>query len=190
MSELLGYIEERVSLNAEERDAVVSAFKPVSGAKNEVIIKANQTARYLYFIQKGLIRTYSETDTREITSWIYPEGLFATGWYSFLRQEPSPEYVQCLEDCELMAISHEQLQSLYKSYPNLDRFGRLLMQEQFAFLDYFSRGYYFLSAREKYELLLSYFPEIELRAKIGHIASMLGISIETLSRIRSGNRGS
>ena len=91
-----------------------------------------------------------------------------------------------LEDGTLLEISYEGMQDLYAQFARFERFGRVLMEEHLAFIDHFSRGYMFLSAKERYQQLLISFPDIELRVKLGQIASFLGISQETLSRIRSG----
>ena len=66
----------------------------------------------------------------------------------------------------------------------MQEFGRLMVEEQLTFLDYFYRGFMFMSAKEKYNLLLSIFPDVTQRVNLGHIAAVLGISLETLSRIR------
>jgi len=74
---------------------------------------------------------------------------------------------------------------LLKTDPAFERFGRILMEEQLAFIDYYFKGVLFMTAKEKYSLLLSYFPDITQRVNLGHIASFLGITQETLSRLRS-----
>ena len=74
---------------------------------------------------------------------------------------------------------------LIHEYRQFEGFARLLAEEQITFTDQFFKGYMFLSAMEKYQLLLQYFPDIELRVKLTYIASFLGISRETLSRIRA-----
>lgn len=93
-------------------------------------------------------------------------------WFSF---EPSLIY----------SIDHSSYHKLMDTYPEFQKLGRLIAEEQLAFVDYYSRGYMFMSAKERYDLLLTFFPDIELRIKLGYIASFLGVSQETLSRIRS-----
>ena len=111
--------------------------------------------------------------------------MFLTSWYSFYSQVQSFEYIETLEDSVVYAIDYTQYQKLLEQFPSMERFGRLLAEEQMAFLDNFSKGYMFLTAKEKYQLLLSIYPNVELHVKLGHIASFLGISQETLSRIRA-----
>ena len=100
-------------------------------------------------------------------------------------KKPSFEEIECLEDCILYQISYNNYQRLIADFPAFGNFARLLAEEMLAFLDEFSKGWSFLTAKEKYKLLLSYLPDIELRVKLGHIASFLGITQETLSRLRA-----
>ena len=149
------------------------------------MLKEHQYCRKLYFVEEGIFRTFYHYNGKDITSWFYPEGHFVTSWHGFLRQEASFEYVEALENSKVYAIEYDAYQQLFKRFPEFERFGRLLIEEQLAFIDSFSQGYMFLPAKKRYELLLAYLPDVELRVKLGHIASFLGISQETLSRIRS-----
>ena len=179
------YIAERVQFGAADMQAVLDGFELKQWPRGSNILQAGRTCRYLYFIEEGCVRTYAESPEREITSWFYPENQFVSSWYSFLAQEPSFDYIEALEDSTVWQISYETLHRLYEEVPSFERFGRLLVEEQLAFIDYFSRGYLFLTAKQRYEQFLTYFPDAEVRVKLGHIASFLGITQETLSRIRS-----
>lgn len=183
---LANTIQQKVKLPKTVLDEILSQFETQIVKKGTLILEAEVTCRELYFVNRGTARTFAYTSEREVTSWFYPEGNFLTSWYSFLQQQPGFEQIQALEECEMEVISYTNLMALYNEYPEFERFGRLLAEEQLAFIDYYSRGYLFLSAKERYQLLLDYFPDIELRVKLGQIASYLGISQETLSRIRSG----
>ena len=153
-------------------------------AKGEVLLEEGKTCKRLYFLSKGTIRTYFYLKGRDITYWIYPDNAIVTSWNSYLLRKPSSEYIEATENCVVHSITYDQWQELFQKYPELERFGRLIMEETVALLDDFYKGYYFMSAKEKFELLTSVFPDVTQRANLGHIASMLGISQETLSRIR------
>ena len=77
------------------------------------------------------------------------------------------------------------MEQLYQESPQFERFGRKMYEQQLAYLDAFYKGYLFMTAKERYDLLLSVFPDVTQRVNLGHIASFLGISQETLSRIRA-----
>lgn len=185
MTKLIQKIKTNTFINAELEAAIAASFVLEKHEKNTFLIKENQYCKKLFFLEKGTVRTFHYHNEKDVTSWIYRPEQFFTSWYAFLNQQPSYEYIEVLNSSTIYSISYSDLQNLYKNFPAFERFGRLMIEEQMAFLDYFYKGYFFLSARERYESLLEYYPDIELHVKLGYIASLLGISQETLSRIRS-----
>ncbi len=181
---LIDFIQDKVRLDAELIETIHSVCHIDSWKKGKLLIRSGKRARHVYLIQKGSARTFYYHDGKEVTSWIYSEGQLVTAWSSFYTGMISSENTELTEDSTVVSISFEQLQLLYKNYPKMQEFGRLMVEEQLVFIDYFYKGFMFMTAKEKYELLLSYFPEVTLRVNLGHIASFLGISQETLSRIR------
>ncbi|MGB1316675.1 MAG: Crp/Fnr family transcriptional regulator [Flavobacteriales bacterium] len=151
----------------------------------EQINDGNSVMRYLYFLESGTVRTYYYHDGKDVTSWFYLDNTFFTSWYSFLQQSGFSEPTEALQDCVVYRISKSDLDSLYTEFREFETFGRKLIEESISFIDYFYKGHGFSSAKEKYDILLSVYPDITQRTKLGHIASYLGISQETLSRIRS-----
>ena len=107
-----------------------------------------------------------------------------TSWYSFFNGNTFSEPIEALEDCVAYRIYKSDLDCLYAEYRSFETCGRKLMEESVSFIDYFYKGYGFTSAKDKYDSLLAVYPDITQRAKLGHVASYLGISQETLSRIR------
>lgn len=186
MENLIKSIVSKVKLPPKDIKLVEQSFVKEEISKNTLILSDGQTCRKLYFLEKGTLRTFYYHQERDITSWFYHEGHFMSSWYSFYNQQPGFEYIDTLEDSVLWSLSYQKYQQLLVSSFEFQQFGRLLAEEQVAFIDYYSKGYMFLTAKEKYHLLIDYFPDIELRVKLGHIASYLGISQETLSRIRAG----
>lgn len=185
MQLLIQSISKRTHCSPELQEQINSRFERVETKKGEKILLEDNRANYLYFIEKGILHNYYYQDTRKITSWFYAEEQFITAWYSFYSQQPSYEEIECLEDCILYRISYTDYQQLISNFPAFNNFARLLAEEMLAFLDQFTKGWSFLSAKEKYKQLNQHFPQVELRVKLGYIASFLGISQETFSRIRS-----
>ncbi|NER11844.1 cyclic nucleotide-binding domain-containing protein [Leptobacterium flavescens] len=184
MDPFINYIKLYIDLSHEAETEIQQLALYEEVAKGHQLLEVGKTARRLYFIVSGTIRTFFYQKGKDVTYWIYPENSVITSWHSYLLKKPSAEYIEVIEDSMLISLSYDEWQDLYSKYPELERFGRLLFQEQIALLDDFYKGYYFMTAKEKYELLLQFFPDITLRANLGYIASMLGISQETLSRIR------
>ncbi|MEO1257527.1 MAG: Crp/Fnr family transcriptional regulator [Bacteroidota bacterium] len=184
MEQLTANLQHKIRLEKKQLSILEQAFQTTTFSKGDSLLKTGQYCRTLYYLESGTVRSFFLNDGKDITSWIYREDQFFTAWYSFLNQESSFENIEALETSVVQYISHENLQQLYKSDPAFEKIGRLIVEEQFAFLDLYSKGYSFMTAKEKYDLFLSYFPDITLRVNLGHLASLLGISQETLSRIR------
>jgi len=184
MEKLIQRIAKEIRVSNSLQESIERQFMLEDVSKNTILLKEQQYCRKLYYLAEGTIRTYHFHDGKDISSWFYPEDHFFTSWFSFLKQQQSFEYIEVLEDSKIYSISYEKYQKMFEAFPEFEHFGRRLVEDQLSFIDYFSQGYLFLSAKEKYDLLLSYYPKITQRIKLGHIASFLGITQETLSRIR------
>lgn len=186
MQTLLQHISKNTYIAPELQNRIITDFQEITPQKGDTILKEGNPARFLFFVEEGILHNYYYHDGRQISSWFYAENQFVTSWSSFYSQKPSFENIECLENCILYRISYTDFQKLIADFPAFGNFARLLVEEILTILDEFSKSWSFLSAKEKYELLHRYFPQIELRVKLGLIASFLGISQETLSRIRAG----
>ena len=184
MESFIEYIKLYITLSEEAEKEVLEQVLVEKVPKGEQFLEEGKTCERLYFIAKGTVRTFHYQDGKDITYWIYPENMMITSWHSYILRKPASEYIEATEDSILVSLTYNQWQELYLKHSKLERFGRLVLEEQMSLLDDFFKGYYFLTAKEKYELLVSAFPSITQRANLGHIASMLGISQATLSRIR------
>lgn len=181
---LIKAIEEKTKLSFNLEAQVLELFERLEIDKNHQILREDQYANKLYFLESGVVRTYYYYNEKEVTSWFYKENHFFTSWNSFLKASPSFEYIETLQKCTLYVITKDNYKKLLASDAVFEKFARLLMEEQLAFVDSYFKGILFMTAKEKYELLLSYFPDITLKVNLGHIASFLGITQETLSRLR------
>ena len=103
---------------------------------------------------------------------------------SFFNQSPSFYYLEILEDSILYSISHEKMDLLLAKYHKMEKFIRLLSIEMFTKIVHKLNAIQFQTARERYDYMISEFPDISHRVPLGHIASYLGMTQETLSRIR------
>lgn len=184
MNPFITYIQQYVSITPEIEKEILNLIRTEELNKGDVLLEEGKTCNRMYFIVQGTVRTFFYQNAKDITYWIYPENSLVTSWPSYFLRKPSSEYIEVTENSTLISLTYNQWQELYLKFPSLDRFGRLVIEEQIALLDEFYKGYYFLTAKEKYDLLVGVFPSITQRANLGHIASMLGISQETLSRIR------
>lgn len=184
MSHITNYIKQYINLSEAAELEINNSLLEQNVKKGTVLLEEGKTSNRIYFLKKGTLRGYYYFKGKDITHWVYVEESMVTSWHSFIRQDPAEDYLEATEPALLESLTYEQLNSLYSKYPELERFGRIIIEDQIALIDQFYKGFYFLSAKEKYQALIAVFPSVIQRANLGHIASMLGISQETLSRIR------
>lgn len=152
------------------------------------LLREGQVSRKIYFINSGFARAYHVTrHDRECTSWFMGQGDLMISVYSFYTQRPAAENIELLEDSELLSMTWNQLQAIYAEFPAYNFTGRLVTEKYYMLSEERTILLRTSTARERYEKLLEMHPGITQRASLGQIASYLGISPETLSRVR-GNK--
>ena len=157
--------------------------KPIKLPKKHLLLTAGQVANKMYFVESGLLRGFYLNEGKDITTWVMPENEFVISILSFYTRQPSYEYIELCEAACLWSLSYEKLQQAYQLFPEFNLIGRVLTERYYVLSEY--RSYYLRmhTAEERLQLLLRDFPTILARTKHKHIASLLGISPETLSRI-------
>jgi hypothetical protein len=121
---------------------------------------------------------------KEVTVWLHTEGEMFTSMRSYFMDQPTTEIIQACENSTLFSVTKDGSKKLNR-YPQFDTFSRLYLEEQFSRLDESLKKFSMLSAEEKYRMLMDLSPQLIRRAKLIHIASIMGVTPETLSRIRS-----
>ena len=155
--------------------------------RGDHIIDITERCDKLYFIDSGLVRGYYFNEDKEITNWFAQENEFATCFYSFIASKPAFENIQAIEDCVLTELSFSSLQNLYKTFPETERLGRIITENYYIKLEERILSLQFKTAKERYQKLMQKKPSLIQRVSLGQIASYLGITQETLSRIRAEN---
>jgi CRP-like cAMP-binding protein len=153
--------------------------------RKHLLLRHGETARNIYFILKGSARAFHlDSEGREHTSWFMSTNDLMISVYSFYRQNPAIENIEILEDSVLLSMSWDNLQILYAEFPEYNYHGRLLTEQYYIQSE--ERAILLRTKRpaERYHLLLAKYPDIIRQASLGQIASFLGITQETLSRIR------
>ena len=158
---------------------------PIAVCKGDVLLREGDTAHRLYFVEKGLLLGRVNREGRDVVNWFADEDDFATSMYSFISRRPANESIEALEDSELYMITYDDLQMLYRRSANFERLGRLLTEKDYIQLEERALILQCSSARERYALFLEKEPDLYHRISLGLLSSYLGISQETLSRIRS-----
>ncbi len=180
------FINEIVPVPKESLDKIKESFEKIELPKGHKLIEQGRTCKYLYFIEKGLGRSYFINEKgKDITAWFFAEDDVMTVVESFFQQKPSMYEIELLEDTVLYRISYRELQKLFDKYHLVERFGRLLSIKLLIDVAHKLNALQFQTAKQRYRFLIEKYPNIAYRAPLGHIASYLGITQETLSRIRS-----
>ncbi|MDX2174033.1 MAG: Crp/Fnr family transcriptional regulator [Bacteroidota bacterium] len=182
---LISHLSSIISISKELEAEIKFISKKISFLKGQIILNINQRSDSLYFIEKGLVRGYYFNNGKEITNWFAQETEFATSFYSFISNKPSYEYIQALEDCEMVQLKNAELQNLYLKFSETERIGRIITENYYIKLEERLLNLQFKTAKERYQKLIEKWPSLLQRASLGQIASYLGITQETLSRIRS-----
>lgn len=185
MEKLFLLLSQFMPLSAELKEELSAKIFIRKEKRGEIIVSQGKVCDELFFIRKGFLRGFHYKKGQEITSWFGFENDFATSTYSFVSQKIGFENIEVIEDCILYSIRYEDLNNIYHKYPEFNYVGRLLTEKYYLELMERTLSLQFQTAGESYQQLIADRPQILQRASLGHIASYLGISQETLSRIRA-----
>ncbi|MDP2415039.1 Crp/Fnr family transcriptional regulator [Daejeonella sp.] len=182
---LFSKVEEKIKLSDVEKDICKSLFSPKKLRKRQYILQQDDICKNLVFVEKGILRSYSvDSKGNEHILQFAPEGWWISDVYSFLTGEAAVYNIEAIEDSELLLISKSSLDELYERVPKFERYFRLLSQANMVATHRRLTASLSDSADEKYLRLLSAYPNIVARVPQHMIASYLGITPETLSRVR------
>lgn len=148
------------------------------------LTEEGKTAKELYFINKGLVRLYYTKDGEEITGYIFKEGLFASSYDSFLRGVPSIQTLETLEECQLLVVDSRRLELLFDQLPKMNVLVRKVAEQRFINCQQILSSFILDSPEERYRKFLAMHGDLLLRVPHHMIASYLGITPVSLSRIR------
>jgi CRP-like cAMP-binding protein len=182
---LIDFINKIYPLNDEIMEFMSSrtTFKKVS--KGKFLLKPGEYCKDYYYIHKGILRSYIKYGEKEITIWINPEGEITTSIRSIAGSRVSDEYIQVIENAEMVIIPFDAMRELYDTFPEMNRVGRMLLEEYYAA----SEERVFIArlpnAQARYQHFINSRPELLNRIPLKYVASYLGITLETLSRLRA-----
>jgi CRP-like cAMP-binding protein len=185
ISTLLTLLNERYPLQQEVELEIEKLILPVAVPKNALLIKQGETCDYIYFICEGAFRSFLITNEKDITTWISTDNEFITAISAYFNQSPATKNIEAIEDSFLLAIHRDDLLSLIRKYSAMNHILRIFYEEYFMAAE--ERAYIarIRDAEGKYKRLLETYPHLIKRVPLKHIASFLGMTLETLSRIRS-----
>ncbi len=154
-------------------------------AKGTLLLQQHKIEKYIYFIKKGMVRAYAPMPDHEVTFWFGAEGATAVSMKSYVKNEASYENIELLEDCIFYKINADVLQKLYRTDIEIANWGRKFAENELIKSEERLISLQFKSAKERYLDLITHHPNLFRRVALGHLASYLGITQVSLSRIRA-----
>ncbi|ASK32290.1 DNA-binding protein [Chryseobacterium sp. T16E-39] len=184
--ELSKYLQGKLDLMPTTISFLDSQFDHKELQKNHILLSSGNHSKEVFFIEKGLIRSFYYKDGKDITDFFYKEDTFLFSIKNiFLNQTDSYNY-ELLENCKIRSIHYSAFEKLLDQFPKLNYSMRIYMARNIKFLSERVYDIQFQSAEYRYRKLIEASPDIVLRAALGDIASYLGITQQTLSVIRAG----
>lgn len=177
--------EEKIQLTEEEKQLSKTFFTPKKIRKRQYILQEGDVAKYVAFVEKGMLRSYTIDDkgSEHIMQFAF-EGWWISDHYSFLTGEPAVYNIDALEDSELLLLSRQAEDEMLRKIPKFERYFRILLQNNLIATQRRLISSLSQTAEERYQQLISGCPTIPQRVPQHMMASFLGITPETLSRIR------
>ncbi len=185
MKELKAAIDTIYPLTPKALEALLGICTKISIKKNTDLQAIGQTCRSIYFITQGALRIYYVKDSVDITDSFEFEGAFVARVESLVTGNPSKKGIQAIEDCELVVINAEKLLGLYDSHIEIERFFKKVFLNSYINIINRIESIQFYTAEVRYANFIKEHPDILKRVPLKHIASYLGITQVSLSRIRA-----
>lgn len=174
-----------IELSTKLKSELSKRLKPVKFKKGELVLDANNICTKSYFITKGILRTYFLKDGKEISEYFCGINEWVNSPKSFIHRVKDIYYIDAIENTQAYFINAKDLVYLFDNFPEMERYARLSMGSIFGHLMERVASLRFTTATEKYEHFQETYSNIYHRIPLGMVASYLGITQETLSRIRA-----
>jgi CRP-like cAMP-binding protein len=175
------------ALSPEVMKIFIGAWQQWSVPKDHFLVRGQEVCDYIFFIKKGIARIYYYKGDKEITEWIAMDEEFFLSIISFFERTPSKLIIQTLEPAEVMGIHYNDLTRLAAQHHEVETLFRKMLTSSLILSQHRMDSIQFETAQQRYEKLVQNYPQIIRRVPLSYIASFLGVTLETLSRIRSAS---
>ena len=185
MEDLINKIKSSTTLSSKAEEYVVSIAKEKSVSKGDVLIGQGQAVKNTYFVKDGCIRSYCiDKNGKEHTLQFAIKNWWISDFIAIYTNELSTLTIECITDSNIIEFNAEKLNGIYSIFPEFEAFQRKNLERHVVSLHKRILNQLQLTAAERYELFLHQYPDIEQYTPNYHIASYLGITQQSLSRIR------
>ncbi|HEU4471249.1 MAG TPA: Crp/Fnr family transcriptional regulator [Flavisolibacter sp.] len=186
ISSLRKHIVNRLGSDAEQLDEVLAHFKLIKAKRNELLLREGEVCRYVYFIEKGCLQVFVyDAEQNETTRDIVVEDGWCSELISFGARQPAMENIKAIEHSELWAIGWQDFQKMMETVRPFDRVYKQILEASYANSVYRINTFVSLTALDRIKWLMSNRPSLMTRLPSKIIASYLGISQETFSRLKA-----
>ena len=166
-------------------EQLAEKFKARNIARNEYLLKDGAVCNESHFIEEGMMRSYIyDLEGNEVTTAFYSKNMFASDLLSYFKRIPSKESIQALTDCQTWYLTYEDMQTNFHTFPEFREFGRLNIINHYSLLKQRMLSILQETAEQRYGNLINSSPEVLQNAPLKYIATYLGITDTSLSRIR------
>lgn len=184
-SRLQQFFQRSNYFSREQVQEIITLFEEKEVARNDLALREGQVSDEYFFLEEGFVRAFVyDIDGKDVTTSFYPPGTVVVEVSSFFNRVPSRENLQALADCKGWYITYEQLNHLFHAYPAFREFGRSILVRLLTTLKNRALSMITETAEQRYEHLLKTNPDIFQNVPLKHIASYLGVTDTSLSRIR------
>ncbi len=184
MFQLIQQFHSIYPLSAELQQHLLNTVKTKKIARRGLLLKFGQICGNIYFVEKGLFRCSYMKKRKEVSSWFMKEGDLIVSVESFFSQSPGYEKIEALEEAEVHYISYEELQDIYHQYKDFNFIGRVLTERYYTMSEQRAHSLRMQKASDRYRYMIDHDSDLIRRVPAVYIASYLGITPETLSRIK------
>lgn len=184
MTELEKYIQTYFGVSNNEIIKISSFFKVKTLKKGDYFLKTGKYSDKLGFVQSGIVREFVDVDGKEVTKWISTKGYFVVDLASFVFNQPARWNIQAFSDSELYVIDRNDYQQIGQVVTRWAELEKLFIAKCFTVLEERILQHLAFSAEERYEQLFNFNKELFNQVPLQYLASMLGMTPETFSRIR------
>lgn len=184
MNALENYIKNSIFVTESDLGQIIQCFNNRTIEKGEYFTRSGRVCPVLGFIETGYIRVFLEVGDREVTQWVSSPGYFITDLTSFVSESPARWNMQALTDCSIQQITRKQYNDLGKQVPVWQDLDRSFIVKCFTLMEERIFNHLYMSSEERFERLMKIQPELFNIVPLHYLASMMGMTPETLSRLR------
>ena len=184
MTELENHIQTHFGFSQDDLGKISNFFRPLTLRKGDFYLRSGAYSNRLGFVQSGIVREFLIVGDREVTKWISTKGYFVVDLSSFIFHQPARWNLQALTDCELYVIDRSNYEQIGNVVPRWHELEKLFIAKCFTVLEERVVAHLSLTAEERYQQLFNFNKELFNLVPLQYLASMLGMTPETLSRIR------